>query len=89
MLTVWAKDQPDQATKTSFERQVVGAKPVLDRMKTILKEEFNSLDRSEIDIKVFEDPNWAYKQAYKNGYRAALGVITKLVDLDKQDPPKE
>lgn len=89
MFITWAKNQPDQAAKTGFERQVVGAKPVLDRLKNILQDNLRDLEESEINIKSFNTPNWAMQQSYKFGYKAALKEIMKLVDLDKQEPPKE
>lgn len=85
MYTKWTSHIKDPEVKKHFEGQVVSAKDVLDRVHTLLREEEHALERSEVDIKSFDSPNWAYKQAYKNGYRASLGFVTKLIDLDQQE----
>lgn len=84
MYTKWTQHIKDQNEKVDFEKFIKGSKPVLDRIKDILNDEENSLDRSETDIRSFDQPNWEYKQAYKNGYRACINVIKTLVDLDQQ-----
>lgn len=84
MYTIWTKHLLDDQ-KELFKNQVIGSKDVLERLADILKEEEKQLDRSEMDIKCFEDPNWTYKQAYKNGQRSALQMMIKLIDLDQQE----
>lgn len=81
----WTSHLQTDAEKEKFLGQVLGAKPVLNRLKEIIDEEVNGLDRSETDIKSFDNPNWAYKQAYKNGCRAAYSVLRNMANLD----PKE
>lgn len=84
MYTKWTQHLKDPQEKADFERSILSAKPVLERVLYLLKEEEKSLDRSEVDIKQFDQPNWAERQAFKNGYRASLGIAIKLVDLDQQ-----
>lgn len=85
MYTKWTSHIKDPEAKKDFEAHIISAKPVLDRQKDILAEEERALDRSELDVKSFSNPNWPNLQAYKFGYRAALGFMTKLTDLDKQE----
>ncbi len=80
----WVKNIKDEQEKKDFEKSVRAQRWVLDHLHSILKDEEQSLDRSETDPKCFEDPNWAYKQAYKNGQRAVLNKVIKLIDLDHQ-----
>lgn len=84
MLVAWTKHLKDIQEKEEFQSQIIGAKPVLDRLKQILTEEEAQIDRSEMDIKIFDQPNWAERQAYKNGCRAMLSILKRLVDLDQQ-----
>lgn len=84
MYTTWTKHLPTPAEKEGFEKSIKSAKPVLDVLKTILKEQEDLIDRSESDIKVFDQPNWEFRQAFKNGQRSALRSLYTLVDLDHQ-----
>ena len=84
MYTKWTQHIQDPEDKVHFENKILGSTSVLERLSQILTEEQNLLDRSEMDIKTFDLPNWEYKQAYKNGYRAALEVVKKLINLDQQ-----
>lgn len=85
MYTKWTSHIGDPEVKEAFKSQILSSRVALDRLKTILKEEETGLNRSETDIKSFDQPNWDYRQAYKNGYRASLGFVTKLIDLDQQE----
>ena len=87
MYTAWTKHIKDPNDKADFERRVLNCSDVLERLKQLLQEEEAALDRSEIDIKVFDQPNWAERQAFKNGFRSGLNVFKKLVDLDQQKGP--
>jgi hypothetical protein len=84
MYTKWTQHLKDEEEKARFENTILSSKKVLDRLIQILDEEEQALDRSELDIKSFDHPGWAYKQAFKNGYRSSLGVLKKLIDLDQQ-----
>lgn len=84
MYTKWTQHLKDSEEKERFVNSILGSKIVLRRLQDLLKEEEQSLDRSETDIRVFDQPNWAERQAFKNGYRSCLGVLQKLIDLDHQ-----
>lgn len=81
MLLKWTQHLDGEEEKENFQREVRAAGKVLDRIKTILGEELNGLDRSEIDIRVFDLPNWENRQAFKNGYRSCLDTISKLITI--------
>jgi len=84
MILDWTKHLSTQKEKETFQAEVIGARRVLERQQNILKEYEKSLDRSEMDLKTYESPNWDYKQAHKNGFRACLYRIQELIDLDKR-----
>jgi hypothetical protein len=84
MYSVWTRHLKTDQEKQEFEKYVKGSKHLLERQMQILKEEEDNLDRSELDIKSFETPNYMEKQIFKNGYRSALQFMNKLIDLDQQ-----
>jgi len=84
MYLDWTKHLTDVKEQKKLQNSILASKIVLDRLRGILKEYEQSLDRSETDINVYETPNWAYKQAHKNGYRACLAKITDLINLDQR-----
>lgn len=84
MYVEWTKHIKDPDDKSNFEQQILSAKPVLQRLKQILEEKESSIDRSETSILVYDTPNWAERQAHKNGNRESILFLKKLVDLDQQ-----
>lgn len=88
MYLEWTKHLKDPQDKSNFEQQILSARPVLERLKQILEEKENTLDRSETSITVYDTPNWAERQAHKNGNRESLWFLKKLVDLDQQKGTK-
>lgn len=84
MYTKWTQHIQDENEKKLFQVKVQSSKVVLERLMDILNEEEMALDRSETDIRTFDQPNWAERQAFKNGYRSALGMQKKLINLDQQ-----
>ena len=89
MYTKWTQHLKDPEEKLRFEQHIRSASSVIERLQTLLKEEEQALDRSEADIRAFDLPNWAERQAFKNGYRSCLGVLIKLIDLDQQKDNNE
>lgn len=75
----WTRNLKTVEEKERFENSLRGAKIVLDRLVQILDEEEKDIDFSETSINTYETPNWASKQAHKNGQRAALRKIKQLV----------
>lgn len=84
MYTKWTSHLTDPAAKKRFESSIQGSKTVLDRLKTVIEEEEKAVEQSELDAKAYDNPSWAYKQAFKNGTKAAYRSIKKLVNLDEQ-----
>ena len=84
MYTKWTSHLEDPAAKKRFESSIQGSKTVLDRLKTIIEEEEKAIEQSEMDAKAYDNPSWAYKQAFKNGTKAAYRSMKKLVNLDEQ-----
>lgn len=84
MLAPWTRHIKDPSEKEDFENSIRGAQRVLERLKTLLDEEEKALDQTELDAKAYDNPSWAYKQAFKNGLRKGISIIKPLLDLDKE-----
>lgn len=84
MLTVWTKNLKTEAERENFNNQLLGARPVLERLGELLDEKEKELDRSERSQKAYENPNWAYLQAHRNGCAGMLQSIKELINLDQQ-----
>lgn len=89
MFIGWTKHLTDERQKEAFQNSILGSKQVLDRLKDLIELEEKTVDQTERDPKAYDNPAWAFKQAYKNGFRAGLAIIKQMVDLDKQQPIKE
>lgn len=79
MLIDWTKHIKDPEDKSRFEESVRGSKTALDRLLQIIKDQESALDRSETSIKVYDTPNWAERQAHKNGNREAFAYLETLI----------
>lgn len=84
MLTVWTKNLPTEQEKDNFNNQLLGARPVLERLQELLDEKEVELDRSERSLKAYDNPNWGYLQAHKNGCASMLQSVKELINLDQQ-----
>lgn len=84
MYVDWTKHLTDPKAKTAFEDQVKSCKPVLDHLVKLIENKELTLDRSEMELSTYDKPNWAERQAHKNGYRAGLSYLKLLVNLDNQ-----
>ena len=84
MLTAWTKNLKTEEEQYNFNNMLLGARPVLERLTELLNEKEDSLGKSERTIKAYDNPNWAYQQAHKNGSAAMLAAVKELINLDQQ-----
>ena len=89
MYTKWTAHLVDLKDKQSFYAQVQRSKDVLDRLKDLLDEKQKEHDSMELNLEIYNQPNWAERQAHLNGYKSCLRSLRKLIDLDQQIRPKE
>lgn len=85
MISQWTKNCTSQEDKDRFTKYLIGSKTILERLAEILKEEENSLDRSETNPEAYETPSWAARQAHKNGFRQCLNKIQTIINLDQKE----
>lgn len=84
MLINWTSHLTDPEEKVRFQNQVLSARPVLERLHQLLTEDEKRIDFIDTSVKQFDNPNWAYRQAFNNGGRATYNFIKKLINLDQQ-----
>jgi predicted phosphohydrolase len=85
LISAWTKHLEKPEDKERFKNEVLGSKMVLRRLQEILKEVESDLDNTELNTKVYDVPNWDYRQADINGSRRMLRTINKIINLDQQD----
>ena len=84
MITAWTKHLKTDEDKEKFNKSVHAARHVLKRLQELLDEEKSSLESAEISPKIYESPNWDYKQAHTNGFKAALKMVSRIINLDQE-----
>lgn len=85
MITAWTQNLSSDEEKKQFEDAVRSSKPILDRLAEILKGDQTNLTRREVSPSVYDNPNWAYRQAHANGYSACINNILTLLSLDLKE----
>ena len=85
MITAWTKHVKDAHEKEQLQKSLMHSKWILDHLKTLLDEMELDLDKAETSPKMYELPNWDYRQAHNNGARQYLRLIKKLISLDPKD----
>jgi hypothetical protein len=80
----WTSHIENEQDKKDFSNDVYRASRVLSRLSAMLNLREAAVEKSELTVKDFEDPNWAYKQAFRNGVRSGLSIAKNYIDLDKQ-----
>ncbi len=82
MKTVWTQGLKNPTEKEEFEKTVYASKKVLDKLKDIVYNKINGVEKTSVED--YKSPSWAYLQADKNGYRRALEEITSILTLDAE-----
>lgn len=80
---VWTKHLRDSQSKTDLENTIKASRTALERLYQIIDEKEDVVLRTETTISDFDQPNWANKQAFRNGQRAALKEIRELLEFIK------
>jgi hypothetical protein len=85
MISAWTKHLQSEEDKQKFEKTVLASRATLNRLKELLEEEKAGLESAEVSPKIYDSPNWDYKQAHTNGFKAALKMVNKIITLDPKD----
>lgn len=84
MKLEWTKNSKSEKDKQELEEIIRRATIPFGRLKEIIQERLEVLDRDEESIKDFDQPNWEHKQAFRNGVRATHKYYLNLLDFDKK-----
>ena len=87
MLRDWTNNLKSEQDIIDFERRLAASRSVLDRLGQLLDYRITSMDISERGISQFENPNWAYRQAFNNGLRSAFNIVKTLIT--DTTPPRD
>jgi hypothetical protein len=74
----WFKGERDKKAREDFERMLRNDGVVLGRLREVLNDLRNEVERQETSIEDFDSPSWALKQASRLGEKRGL---TKVIDL--------
>lgn len=85
MYSVWTQHIKDPEEQVKFLEYLKRNKELLEVLGNLIDVSLKNYEQTELTIKDFEDPNWAYKQAFRNGHKAFAARIKDLIDLDKQE----
>lgn len=73
--------------KEKFLSQYKAARPVIEQILAVLKEDLEKeIEQSEKEIN-FSEPNWALAQAFSKGRANALRDVTKLLNRNTKGRP--
>jgi hypothetical protein len=85
MKIQWTAHLQTDEEKEQFRRQIIAAKPVLERLESLLNERQKAIDTIETGVEKYFQPGWSAVQAHYNGERASIKYIKNLLTLDHKD----
>ena len=85
MYSAWTKHIKEEKDKEIFRNRVLSSKTVLHRLDQIIEEQELDLIDSSTSLKSFDNPNWALKQAYIQGYITRGKSIRNFINLDQKE----
>ncbi len=74
-LSVWFGNGAD---KEKTKRDLVTARPALDRLEEILRSKMKETNR----VDDYSNPNWGFLMADYNGYNRAIAEVLKIIKGD-------
>ena len=81
---LWLQNLPQEqkeATAKVLRHSINGVLPT--RLREILQHKIKEITSNELRTEVFDNPNWAYKQAHSNGMIKALTNILDLLNFNE------
>ena len=81
LAVVWTKHLRTQDQKQTFEQTLRASSTIVGRLKEILDEEERALDAQTTGVAEFDNPSWAYKQAYRLGEKNRIRKLRELIDF--------
>jgi hypothetical protein len=82
MIGTWTQHLSNDAKgKKELEETIKRSSIALGRLKDIVIDNINTIDKIELTLSNYDNPNWSYKQAFLNGKRASYQEILNLLDI--------
>ena len=71
----------DEEEKEKFRKHLLSnnSNAILSKLKNIVERKRQSLEDSERDTRIYDNPSWSHKQAHNNGARQMLKYIEDLL----------
>lgn len=86
MITAWTKHCKTPEEKQELQESILRTRWLLDLLnKNVLNELEEDLNQKEVSPRMYEVPNWDYRQAHNNGFRQCLQLMQKITNLDQKD----
>lgn len=82
--TLWTEHIKNPEVKADFEKLLRNSTISLGRLREIAEKQLASLRSAEVKVAVYDNPNWAYKQADTNGACRVLQNFIDLLDFTKK-----
>lgn len=78
--TEWTRGLEGEEKK-NFDALINANKHILRKIYQVLKSKMNMIDREELSINDFDNNNWAYRQAFRNGKRTSFKELLDLLEF--------
>jgi hypothetical protein len=78
---IWTAHLKTPEEKERFVNQLYSAKPVLDVLVRMIDEKVEALDKSLLSLKQYDDQNWPFRTAHKNGMASAYDAVKQLATI--------
>lgn len=85
MKIQWTAHLKTEEEKERFQKQILAAKPVLDRLEFLLNERHKAIEAIETGVEKYIQPGWSAIQAHYNGEKASIKYIRNLINLDQRE----
>lgn len=85
MKIQWTSHLKDEEAKERFQKQILAAKPVLERLDFLLNERQKAIETIETGVEKYIQPGWSAIQAHYNGEKASIKYIKNLLNLDQRE----
>jgi len=78
----WFRGISKEEDKASLIQAIYSAKGILDIVKELVIAHKNSLEK--VSMTDYDSPQWAYKEAHKNGRKEEIDYLLRLLNLDQE-----
>lgn len=84
-MSVWTKHLKDPEEIEKFQQGLLHARWIFERQREILDQMEASIETQEANTKVYDLPNWDYRQADANGSKRMIRKMKQLINLDNKE----